>query len=62
MQPDTYLFPPWLAVVWVLGWLCLSIVYRRSRNKPSCSDNQMVSWTAYPRPSDAPQFSLPEAD
>ena len=34
MQPETYLFPRWLALVWVLGLLCLSIVYRRIRNKP----------------------------
>ena len=34
MQPDTYLFRPWLALIWVVGWLCLSVLYRRIRNKP----------------------------
>lgn len=34
MQPETYLFPPWHALGWAIGWLCLSIVYRRIRNRP----------------------------
>jgi len=34
MQPPSFPFPLWFAPIWLAGWVGLSIVYRRIRNKP----------------------------